>query len=243
MDQLVIIQNRQAVTSSLQVAENFEKEHYDVVKGIKRLKEDVGTFSEMFIEGNEPDFYGRERKIYYMNRDGFTLLAMGFTGKKALEFKLKYIEAFNQMEKQLSQPKPLTELEQLKASMRLSLVTSEDVEILKEEVNEVKSDVEQLKDSIHITSSQAKAIRKKVGEKVYESLGGKESNAFKHMKNKLFSSCWGDFKKYFDINEYRDLPKVKFEEGMKFLFMWQPSTELRLEIEHYNTQIQLQLVK
>ena len=41
----------------------------------------------------------QEYKMYYMNKDGFTLLAMGFTGKKAMQFKLDYIQAFNQMEK------------------------------------------------------------------------------------------------------------------------------------------------
>ena len=55
----------------------------------------------MFLEGTEPDSYGRNRKMFYMNRDGFTLLAMGFTGQKAMSFKLKYIEAFNAMERQL----------------------------------------------------------------------------------------------------------------------------------------------
>src|SRR5690606_31871146 len=63
----------------------------------------VLNFEEMFFQGEIPDSYGRPRKTYFMNRDGFTLLAMGFTGKKALEFKLKYIEAFNRMEQQLKE--------------------------------------------------------------------------------------------------------------------------------------------
>ena len=45
----------------------------------------------MFIESYTPDSYGRQQKIYLMNRDGFSLLAMGFTGKEALSWKLKYI--------------------------------------------------------------------------------------------------------------------------------------------------------
>lgn len=101
MNPLVIIQNRQAVTTSLQVAEDFEKRHDNVLQVIENLKKDVLTFKEMFSEGESPDSYGRQRKMYYMNRDGFTLLAMGFNGKKALNFKLKYIQAFNQMEQQL----------------------------------------------------------------------------------------------------------------------------------------------
>lgn len=64
----------------------------------------------MFEEGDTPDSYGRPRKTYFMNRDGFTLLAMGFTGKEALQFKIKYIEAFNAMEAELTKPKSQAEL-------------------------------------------------------------------------------------------------------------------------------------
>lgn len=58
----------------------------------------------------------RTQTEYIMNRDGFTLLAMGFTGPRAVEWKLRYIEAFNAMEKQLSGPKlPQTYLEALES--------------------------------------------------------------------------------------------------------------------------------
>lgn len=60
----------------------------------------------MFFEGKEPDSYGREQTIYFMNRDGFTFLAMGFTGAKAREFKLAYIDQFNKMERQLQNRLP-----------------------------------------------------------------------------------------------------------------------------------------
>lgn len=101
MNQLVFVEKKQAVTSSLQVAENFGKEHRNVLRDIEGLKKDVLNFEQMFFETETPDSYGRPRKTYFMNRDGFTLLAMGFTGKKALEFKLKYIQAFNHMEQKL----------------------------------------------------------------------------------------------------------------------------------------------
>ena len=103
MTNLVIMKNQQAITTSLQVAETFEKEHKNVLRDIENLKKDVLNFEPMFSEGVEPDSYGRERKAYFMNRDGFTLLAMGFTGQKALQFKLKYIEAFNKMENHIKQ--------------------------------------------------------------------------------------------------------------------------------------------
>lgn len=101
MNDLVIMKDRQAVTTSLQVSEKFEKQHRNITRDIDSLREDVLNFEQMFKEGSEPDSYGRPQRVYYMNRDGFTLLAMGFTGKKALKFKLQYIEAFNSMEKQI----------------------------------------------------------------------------------------------------------------------------------------------
>ena len=101
MNDLVIMKNQQAVTTSLQVAEVFGKEHKNVLRDINNLNLDRLNFEQMFSQGVEPDSYGRDRKVFYMNRDGFTLLAMGFTGKKALEFKIRYIEAFNRMESQI----------------------------------------------------------------------------------------------------------------------------------------------
>lgn len=114
MNELVIMKNRQAVTTSLQVSVNFKKRHDHILRDVDAMKKDVPNFGEMFSQATTTDSYGRERRIYYMNRDGFSLLAMGFTGKKALQFKLKYIKAFNEMEekqqKQLNQALSIEEL-------------------------------------------------------------------------------------------------------------------------------------
>lgn len=95
--------SNQPVTTSKMIAEVFEKEHRNVLRDIDAFK-DVLNFEQMFYETTEPDGYGRPQRVYQMNRDGFSLLAMGFTGQKALEWKVKYIEAFNYMEQQLNTP-------------------------------------------------------------------------------------------------------------------------------------------
>lgn len=102
------MQSGEPVASSRQIAENFEKRHDHVIRDIDAIKKDVPNFGEMFFETTAPDSYGREQRAYLMNRDGFTLLAMGFTGKAALEWKLKYIAAFNEMEKKLTEQPQLT---------------------------------------------------------------------------------------------------------------------------------------
>ena len=103
MDHLVIMKDQQAVTSSLQVAETFDKNHRDVMKRIRDLTAQNIAVGKMFIQSTYLNRQGHSQPMYYMNRDGFTLLVVGFTGKKALEFKMQYIEAFNQMENELKQ--------------------------------------------------------------------------------------------------------------------------------------------
>lgn len=105
MKELVSIKNNQVVVDSRSVAKNFNKEHRNVVRDIENLiQKDVLKIEHMFQQVEIPDSYGRKQKTYYMNRDGFSLLVMGFTGAESIEWKLKYIEAFNSMEKKLKNP-------------------------------------------------------------------------------------------------------------------------------------------
>ena len=101
MNNLVFNQNGAALTNSLLVAEKFGKRHGDIIRAIVNLMEDNAILRSHFISATYINEQNKEQPMYIMNRDGFTLLAMGFTGKKALEFKLQYIEAFNQMESAL----------------------------------------------------------------------------------------------------------------------------------------------
>ena len=106
MTNLVIMKDQQAVTSSLQVAEVFEKQHKDVLEAIDtkiKSAENSAHYQNMFAEGEYKDSRGRKQRLYYMNRDGFSFIAFGFTGQKADTFKLKYIEAFNQMENHIKE--------------------------------------------------------------------------------------------------------------------------------------------
>ena len=90
MNELVFIQNDEILVSSKDIANNFSKQHGHVLRDIENIEKDVSNFGEMFHKGESKDSYGRSQPCYFMNRDGFTLLAMGFTGKQALDWKIKY---------------------------------------------------------------------------------------------------------------------------------------------------------
>lgn len=97
------------VTSSLAVASYFGKQHKNVIQKIASL-ECSAEFTELSFQLSEYiDASGRKLPCYQITRDGFAFLAMGFTGKRAAQFKEAYINAFNQMEKQLSKPSVLSD--------------------------------------------------------------------------------------------------------------------------------------
>ena len=104
MEGIVVNQfNGELVVSSRQISENFGKQHKNVVQAIENIKAENSAVTKMFIESSYKAGTGKNYKEYLLTRDGFSLLVMGFNGREALEWKLKYIEAFNTMERKLKE--------------------------------------------------------------------------------------------------------------------------------------------
>ena len=121
MQDLVSIRNDVIVADSRVIARNFNKNHFHVIRDIENLIEDLSELGQLNFEPSElgqsnfglsdefllfdkTEYVTSQNKLqpmYNLNRQRFELLAMGFTGKKALEWKLKYIKAFNDMENAL----------------------------------------------------------------------------------------------------------------------------------------------
>ena len=116
-DIILSTQNGEPVASSREVAKRFGKNHRDVLRAIEDILEGVRKIAQtpkditaqncavtqMFFKSEYTHPQNHQKyPMYLMNRDGFSLLAVGFTGKEAGQWKLKYISAFNAMEKQLA---------------------------------------------------------------------------------------------------------------------------------------------
>lgn len=108
MNELVKVTGGQVVVSSRQIAEHFEKQHKDVLESIREILTAENAAVKFFLEVSYFNERGKQYPEYLMNRDGFSLLVMGFTGKKALEWKIKYIQAFNEMEEELRNPRRIS---------------------------------------------------------------------------------------------------------------------------------------
>lgn len=109
---LVQISNKKAITTSKVVADTFGKAHKDVIRAINNLEIPRDFWERNFAPSKyqSKNHNGQILPAYEITRDGFTLLAMGFTGKKAMEFKVKYIQAFNEMEAKLRSAYPCGEV-------------------------------------------------------------------------------------------------------------------------------------
>ena len=151
MDNLVYLQNDEPVCSSLQVAEKFGKEHRNVLQNVDNLIAENLAVKSMFKLSSYKADNGQSYRQFYMNRDGFSLLVMGFTGKKALDWKLPYIKAFNQMEKFIREKQTQTWIETRKAG---KLTRKAETDTIKNLVKYAKTQGSQHADKLYMTYSK-----------------------------------------------------------------------------------------
>lgn len=161
MNDLVFTRKDEAVTDSLTVAEYFQKRHDRVLRAIENLLEGLPKNGvSYFIKSSYTDASGKGNLMYLMNRDGFSLLAMGFTGKRALQWKLKYIEAFNAMEKALTERKSE---QYINARQNGMLTRKSETDMLKKLVDYAKEQGSENANMLYVTYT--KLVNKLVGVK------------------------------------------------------------------------------
>lgn len=213
MNDLVIMKDKQAVTSSLRVADTFGKQHKHVLESIDKLVAENPATKSMFATGTY-DNRGKQYPMYYMNRDGFTLLAMGFTGDKALQFKLQYIKAFNEMEDQVKLPTSPREI------ARLALQANEETN---QRLDSVEGDVKDLKENQVIPNPEYSALSRRVNQRVSE-VAHSYGHITKKQRGELFKDINGGVKKIANVSARSMLRKKDYQMVMDFINDWEPST-------------------
>ncbi|WP_416729240.1 Rha family transcriptional regulator [Fictibacillus sp. JL2B1089] len=146
MNQLVFIENKKIVTDSITIAEAFGKEHKHVLRDINELGCSQDFRQSNFGLSTYKSVQGKELPKYFITQDGFTLLAMGYTGKVAMEFKEKYINEFNRMKQELQSlyapsymiDDPVKRAEKwIEEQKQLKALTTDNL-VLNQQVNELK---------------------------------------------------------------------------------------------------------
>lgn len=232
-DIILSTQNGEPVASSRQIAESFGKDHNHVLRDIKALQEGLPK------NGQTPMFYkteytheqnGQTYPMYLMNRDGFTLLAMGFTGKAALEWKLKYIQAFNEMEKKLSVP----QMPKLSKEMQALF-------LLDDRTQRQEQRLTALENTMTVDYNQQRVLRKSISRSVICALGDENAPAYidNHVRSKVYSECNHDVQDWFRVNSVGNIPRKRFDEAVEYIQRWKPSTNTVMLIQQTNGQTSL----
>lgn len=214
MNQLVFVEKDQAITTSLIVAGVFEKDHKNVLKDIREL----GCSEEFrrlnFEQSTYVNSQNKEMPMYHMNKKGFTLLAMGYTGKEAMKFKEAYIDQFEMMEQKLKEPKILNDRERLMASMRLSLEAAEEIAAVKEEVAEIKHT---LTEQLTLDHGQQVTLHHAIKKRV-ESIKGD----YDITTNKLYNQIHSHLRRAFAAPKYIFVKRKDYEEALAWVKTWRP---------------------
>ena len=228
-DIILSTQNGEPVASSRQIAESFGKEHKHVLDSIKNLVAENSAAKSMFYETTFEN-RGKQYPMYLMNRDGFTLLAMGFTGKAALEWKLKYIQAFNAMEKKLSTP----QMPKLSKEMQALF-------LLDDRTQRQEQRLTALENTMTVDYNQQRVLRKSISRSVICALGDEKAPAYidNHVRSKVYSECNHDVQDWFRVNSVGNIPRKRFDEAMEYIQRWKPSTNTVMLIQQTNGQTSL----
>lgn len=235
MSDLVVMKDQQAVTTSLQVAETFGKQHKHVLEAIDELMMGVAENSaDLFYEDTyiHPQNKQKYRQII-MNRDGFTLLAMGFTGKSAIQFKLQYIRAFNQMEDHIKKQPQIPDTP--RGLALLALAANEEASKRIDEIDGRLVDIEENK---LITTEDKGTIDRAVQKKVYQIC--KDQHLGQGTKSMLFQDLGSSIKQLFNVPNRGRIKDKDFQKVLEFIDHWQPSSVTKERINQIQTELYME---
>ncbi|GIN38405.1 Rha family transcriptional regulator [Heyndrickxia oleronia] len=213
MNPLVFVEDGQAMTNSLNVAEVFGKEHKNVLKDIRELgcSEEFGRLN--FKQSTYVNLQNKNMPMFFMSKKGFTLLVMGYTGKEAMKFKEEYIDQFEKMEEELRKPRALTDKEQRVELLKLTLEHEE-------KFGEYDERIAKLEDNVRIDAFQQNVTQKQIKKRVYKVFENFNPNNLE--LSKLFPMIHRNLRDAFGVPTYKDLRKIDYEEVIAWINSWRP---------------------
>ncbi|WP_025720280.1 Rha family transcriptional regulator [Paenibacillus sp. 1-18] len=231
MTQLVFIENGNTVTDSLTVAEVFGKEHRRVMQDIRELECSEEFREHNFVPSSYKSTQGKNVAKFIISQDGFSFLAMSYTGKEAARFKEMYITEFNRMKETLNKPPVLD------SNTAIAIALRQTADVM-DKLPQIESRMDRIENTTTIDYGQQRALKKAGSSRVVGFLGGRKSAAYKHsgIRSSAYSALWNDYQEYFGINSYNNTLKKDCERGLKYVATWTPPNNLLIEIEETNGQ-------
>jgi Rha family phage regulatory protein len=221
---------------SREVAEMIDMRHDNLMKKIRNYQRILDSSKlrsqDFFVPSTYVNNQNKEQPCYLLTKKGCEMVANKLTGEKGVIFTAKYVNRFEEMEKQIKIPK--TDREILLLSVKVQEETAQRVDKLEVKVNG-------LENTLTIDHGQQLKLQSICKSRIISLLGGKDTPAYKELSKQLFSFIWRDFKQYFNISSYRDCLITDFENAVNYLATWTSDNNMKLKIDLVNSQTRLEI--
>lgn len=238
-NKLVFESKGEVVTDSLTIAEMFNKDHDKVLRDIRTQMDYAGkefSFAN-FGESNYINERGRSYPKYNLSEEAFTLVAMSYNTKEAVQMKIKFIEEFKRMKQHIqNQQKVPTD------PMSILKLTFDALKGQTKEIKEIKSEVKDLRENAPLYAVECDEISKSVRRLGVLLLGGKDSNAYQDvsLRKKVYSDIYSQLHREFGISSYKAIKRHHLDRAIQIINEeYAVPTILDEEITATNAQINM----
>ncbi|PGC59248.1 phage regulatory protein [Bacillus toyonensis] len=213
---LVFESNGEIVTDSLTIASMFGKEHNNVLKDVRKQIDYAGEeFGQVnFHQSTYINTQNKRMPKYDLTEEAFTLVAMSYNTKEAVQMKIKFIEEFKRMKQHIQNHQKIP-----KDPMSVLKLTFEALEGQAQEIQHIKSDVKDLRENAPLYAIECDEISKAVRKLGVLLLGGKDSNAYQDtsLRKKLYSDIYSQLHREFGVNSYKAIKRHHLERAIQII--------------------------
>lgn len=236
---LVFEVNGEVVTDSLVIAKIFKKDHFDVLKGVRKqilyAGEEFG--GKNFHESTYLNSKNRRIPKYDLTEEAFTLLVMGYTTKEAVRMKIKFMKEFKRMKQYIQYQQKVP-----KDPMGVLKLTFAALEEHTQEIQEIKSEVKGLLENTPLYAIECEEITRVVKRLGIMLLGGKNSNSYRDigLRRKLYRDIYSQLHRKFGVNSYKAIKRHHLNRAIQMINEeYSIPTVLNEEITIKNGQINM----
>lgn len=192
VQELVYTKGDRVVTDSITLAAAFEKRHDKVLRDIRGVKCTQGFRVSNFGESEYTNQQGRKMPMFVLTYEGFIMVAMGYSGEKAIQFKERFIKEFTKVRPNMESQQSL------------------------ERPQEIQKMIASYEDQITIRSHQQREIQKAVKLHIHSLFPFVKDSG----RRKYYSKLYQDMKVEFNVNSYRDIRLKNYEDAILFVQNW-----------------------
>ena len=159
----------------------------------------------------------QQNEITLISESGYLMLVKSFTDDLAWTVQRQLVDSYFRMQKRMTPEEMMR--------VQLGMIDGHEERISK------------LENTMNIDYGQQRVLEKEVAKVVIESLGGKDSNAYREIAKKVFSECNRDVKDYFHVNSRNNIPRLQFNDAVDYIRNWTPCSNTRMLIRDCNAQM------